>query len=92
MIAASRRGDAMKLRIAMWAGVGALVVVLWNLYLPAISSTIGWALVCLTCPIALAHQYALSFYFVFLMNAATYALVGIVVETMRRQYKQTKPA
>jgi hypothetical protein len=82
----------MKLRIAMWAGVGALVVVLWNLYLPAMSSAIGWTLLCLTCPIALARHYALSFYLVFLMNAATYALVGTVVETMRRHHRQTKPA
>ncbi len=77
----------MKLRIAIWSGVGALVVVLWNVYLPAMSSTIAWTLLCLTCPIALAHHYALSFYFVLLVNAATYALVGSVVETMRRHYK-----
>ncbi len=82
----------MKLRIAMWAGVGGLVVVLWNLYLRAMSSMIGWTLVCLTCPIALARNYALSFYFVFLVNAAMYALVGTVVETIRGHYKQAKPA
>jgi hypothetical protein len=81
----------MKLRIAIWAMVGALVVVLWNLYLPTMSSMIGWTLVCLTCPIALARHYALSFYFVLFMNATTYALVGTVVETMRH-YQQTKPA
>jgi uncharacterized BrkB/YihY/UPF0761 family membrane protein len=33
------------------------------------------------------RHYALSFYFVLLMNAATYASVGSVVETMRRHYK-----
>ncbi|HWZ51276.1 MAG TPA: hypothetical protein VNW54_07415 [Granulicella sp.] len=82
----------MKLRIAIWSGVGALVVVLWTLYI-SISATsptplgIVWTLACLTCPIALARHYALSFYFVLLMNAATYALVGSVVETMRRHYK-----
>ena len=83
----------MKLRIAIWTGVGALVVVLWTFYISATSSTllgIVRTLAYLTCPIALAHQYALSFYFVLLMNAATYALVGTVVETMRRHYKQTR--
>jgi len=80
----------MKLRIAMWTGVGALVVVLWTLYISATSPTpLGnvWTLAYLTCPIALAHHYALSFYFVLLINAATYALVGAVVETVRRHYK-----
>ena len=83
----------MKLRIAIWTGVGALVVVLWTLYISATSSTplgIVRTLAYLTCPISLAQQYALSFYFVLLMNAATYALIGTVVETMRRHHKQTR--
>jgi hypothetical protein len=77
----------MKLRIAIWTGVGALVVVLWTLYISATSPTpLGnvWTLAYLTCPIALARHYALSFYLVLLINAATYALVGTVVETIRR--------
>lgn len=80
----------MKLRIAIWAGVGALVAVLWTFYISATSPThLGnlWTLAYLTCPIALARHYALSFYFVLLFNAATYALVGTAVETMRRQHK-----
>ncbi len=80
----------MKLRIAIWAGVGALVVVLWTLYISATSPTHPgnlWILACLTCPISLARQYSLSLNFVLLFNAATYALVGTVVETMRRQHK-----
>jgi hypothetical protein len=80
----------MKLRIAIWTGVGALVVVLWTLYIVETSPTpLGnlWTLAYLTCPIALARHYPLSFYFVLLINAATYALVGTVVETMRRHYK-----
>ena len=44
----------------------------------------------LTCPIALARHYALSFYFVLLVNAATYALAGTIVETMRRYHKQAR--
>ena len=80
----------MKLRIAIWAGVGALVVVLWTLYISATSPTpLGnlWTLAYLTCPVTLARHYALSFYFVVLFNAATYALVGTVVETIRQQHK-----
>ena len=80
----------MKLRIAIWSGVGALVVVFWTLYISATSPIpLGtlWTMACLTCPIALAHHYALSFYSVVLINAATYALVGSFVETMRRQCK-----
>jgi hypothetical protein len=80
----------MKLRIAIWPGVGALVVVLWTLYISATSPTpfgIVWTLVYLTCPIAFARHYALIFYFVLFMNAATYALVGSIVETMQRHYK-----
>jgi hypothetical protein len=82
----------MKLRIAAWAATGALVVVLWNLYLPRMSSQIAWTLLCLTCPIGLARNYALSFYFVLLANAATYALVGTIIEITRRHYHQAKIA
>jgi hypothetical protein len=81
----------MKLRIAISSGVGALVVVFWTLYISATSPTplgIVWTLAYLTCPLALARHYALSFYSVLLINAATYALVSSVVETMRRQYKR----
>jgi hypothetical protein len=80
----------MKSRIAIWAGAGALVVVFWTLYIPATFPTplgVVWTLVYLTCPIALARHHALSFYLVLLVNAATYALVGMVVETIRRQYQ-----
>jgi hypothetical protein len=83
----------MKLRIAMWSGLGALVVVVWRIYIsvtlsnPLGAGGIGRALVYLTCPIAIASQHPQGFYFVLFVNAATYALVGSVVETMRRFYK-----
>ena len=79
----------MKSRIAIWASVGALVVLFWRLYMSATFPTplgVVWTLVYLTCPIALARHYALGFYFVLLVNAATYALVGMLVETVRRQH------
>jgi hypothetical protein len=80
----------MKSRIAIWAGAGALVVLFWTLYISATFPTppgFVWTLAYLTCPVALAHHYELSFYLVLLVNAATYALVGMVVETIRRQYR-----
>ena len=80
----------MKFRIAIWASAGALVVVFWTLYISAtLPASLGtlWTLANLTCPVALARHYPLSFYFVLLVNAATYALVGAGVETMRRHYK-----
>jgi hypothetical protein len=76
----------MKLRIAIWAGTGALVVGLWSLYISATSHAplgILWDVVYLTCPISLARHHAISIYFVLIINAATYALVGTIVETMR---------
>jgi hypothetical protein len=84
----------MKLRIAIWAGLGALVVVFWRVYISATLSNplgtrgVGRALVHLTCPISIASPpYPQTFYFVLAMNAATYALIGLVVETTRRYYK-----
>jgi len=83
----------MKSRIAISASLGALVVIGWSLYISAISpiqitaKAVAWTVACLTCPIALAHRYPLSFYFVLLANAATYALVGVLVETIRRHHK-----
>ena len=85
----------MKLRIAIWAGAGALVVVFWTLYISAtVPSSHGtmWTLAYSTCPIALARDFALSFYVVLLVNAATYALVGAVVEPMRRHFQQIRVA
>lgn len=83
----------MKLRIAIWASVGALVVVLWSVYITATRPTplgMMWILTDFTCPIALARHYRLSVYLVLLSNAATYALIGIVLETIRRYYNQTR--
>ncbi len=78
----------MKLRIAIWAGVGALVVVLWSVYISGTPTVpVPWTIVYLTCPIAVARHYALSSYLVLLVNAGTYALVGRIVEIMRGHRK-----
>jgi hypothetical protein len=83
----------MKLRIAIWASVGALVVVFWTVYISATAPTVRGTMLTLaylTCPIALARNYALAFYFVLLANAATYALFGAVVEALRAHFQQTR--
>ena len=82
----------MKLRIAIWASAGFLVAGFWALYVlattpPALTSADPMMiLVRLTCPIALISFYPLSLYLVLLANAATYALVGLIVETLRQQF------
>ncbi len=79
----------MKLRIAIWATVGALVAVFWRLYIsatfPAPLSGTARTLIDLTCPIALVRHHPIGFYFVLFANAATYALVGALVEMLRHK-------
>ena len=80
----------MKYRIGMWAAAGFVVAGGWALYAlastpPALSSNDPMiTLVRLTCPIALFSHYPISVYWVLLANAATYALVGLMVEALRR--------
>jgi hypothetical protein len=79
----------MKIRIAIWASAGALVVIFWTLYFsttrtsPLAMTGFLLALANLTCPIALLRHRALSFEVVFLGNAATYALIGAVIEAIQ---------
>jgi hypothetical protein len=90
------RSSAMKYRIAIWASVGFLVAGCWALYAfattpPAMTfADPVMILVQLTCPIALLRSYPLSLYLVLLANAATYALVGLIVETLRQQLNHAK--
>ncbi len=87
----------MKYRIAMWAGAGFLLAGFWALYffptaIPIISAEpIVWILARLTCPVVFASLYfhfPLGVYWALLANAATYAFVGLIVETLRRQLNQ----
>jgi hypothetical protein len=84
--------STMKYRIAIRAGGGFLVVGFWALFAIATSpSTIErmldfWALISLTCAAAIAGQhYPISLYEVLAANAATYALVRVIVEILRHQ-------
>jgi hypothetical protein len=86
----------MKTRIAIWAITGLVVVIFWTIYImatrqhPMDPGSMGRAFICLTCPIALFGHQALSIYLVLIVNAATYALVGAIVETVRQHYKSAR--
>ncbi len=89
----------MKYRIGMWASAGFLVASCWALYAfattpPAMTSADPIVtLVEFTCPVVLAGIYfhfGVSLYWVLLANAATYALVGLIVETLRHRLNQAK--
>ena len=85
----------MKYRIALWAAAGFLVASGWAIYFLVTSKDhpiepIVSTLVRLTCPVAIvgAH-YPISLYWALIANVATYALVGLVMETLRRQLKHS---
>ena len=86
----------MKYRIGMWALAGFLVAGIWALYALAITPpALGpgdplLPLVRLTCPIALLSFYPIRLEWVLLANSATYALVGLIVETVRRRLNHAK--
>jgi hypothetical protein len=81
----------MKYRIAIWAAAGFLVASGWAAYFFVASKDhpiepIVSTLVRLTCPIAIVgSHYPVGLYSSLAANVATYALVGLVVETLRRQ-------
>ena len=81
----------MKSRIAIWSCGGALIVGLWSPYLSSMPGSprgIVAILLDATCPIAIARQHHMTIYFVLFANALTYALVGLVIESMRRPMKR----
>ena len=86
----------MKNRIARWASVGFLVAGFWALYAlasapPAFTSADPMlTLVRLTCPIAFLSFYPIRLYWVLLANAATYALLGLIMETLRPRLSHAK--
>ena len=95
----NRRSGCMKYRIGMWASAGFLVAGCWALYAfattpPAMTSADPVvALVEFTCPVVLVGNYfhfGVSLYWSFLANAATYALIGLILETLRQRLNQAK--
>jgi hypothetical protein len=86
----------MKYRIALWATAGFLVASGWAVYFSLASKdrtmeSIVFTFLRLTCPIAiLGSHYSVSLYMSLVANAVTYALIGLAVETLRRQLNQSK--
>lgn len=84
----------MKFRIFLWAFAGFLVAAGWAFYAAATfpdliqAKPLVWNLALLTQPLAFASMhfnFPASIYWVFIANAVSYALVGLIVETLRRQ-------
>jgi hypothetical protein len=89
----------MKYRIAMWASAGFLVACCWALYAfattpPALTSADPILnLVKLTCPVvflSIHFNFALGLYWSLLANAATYGLIGLMVEGLRHQLRYAR--
>ncbi len=84
------RVGTMKYRIAMWAMAGFVVMSFWAVYflattrIPSTAEPIAWTLARLTCPIMLASFWP------FLANATTYALVGLIAESLRQKVHHGK--
>jgi len=84
----------MKRRIATWVCVGFLIACCWIVYTFVTSpETLGVtlreplveALLYTSCPIGYAGRYfPLHFWWIPPANAATYALIGLIVEALRR--------
>ena len=85
----------MKYRIAMWASAGLMIAAGWAVYAfaipaPAMTSTNPMmTLVELTCPIVLAgmhFNFGVSLFWSLVANIATYALLGMIVESARLRF------
>jgi hypothetical protein len=93
------RSSAMKYRIVMWSSAGFLVAGFWAIYffptapIPITSAEPMWTLARFTCPVVFASSYfhfPVGVYSALLANAATYALAGLTMETLRQQLNHTK--
>jgi hypothetical protein len=90
----------MKFRIFLWAFAGFLVAAGWAFYaaatFPAVISRANpfvWNLALLTQPIALASlhfNFPASIYLVFATNAAAYAVLGLIVESLRQHLSHAR--
>jgi hypothetical protein len=85
----------MKYRIAIWSSVGFLIAGCWAVYFAVASKDnpidpIVNTLAHVTCPVGIAgSHFPISVYWVLVLNAATYALVGLIVEALRQKLHHT---
>jgi len=83
----------MRQRILIWASVGFLVACCWIVFgflmppdylVASMRNPVVEALAITTCPISIAGRYfPLRFWWIPPINAASYAVVGLIVETLR---------
>ena len=87
----------MKFRILLWAFAGLLVATGWAFYAAATfpnlmqANPLVWNLALLTQPLAWASihfNFPASIYLVFASNAVAYALVGLIIASLRQQLSQ----
>jgi hypothetical protein len=87
----------MKSRIAMWAAMGFLIAFFWELFVllsvPFANQRMEdvWLLAAITCPVTLVRHLPITWYAVLIANTATYALLGLTVETLRKKTPLTAP-
>ena len=87
------RSGAMKRRIAIWASIGFLVACCWILYTFVVppdylnmSEPVVEAFAFASCPLVFAFRAVpLSFWWVAPINSATYAVIGLIIEILRRK-------
>ncbi len=95
----------MRYRITGWAIAGILVAGFWAVYflqtshfalrtaVPIQAQPIAFTLARVTCPIAFASFYfnfPIGVYSVLFVNAVTYAMVGLIVESLWHQLHHAK--
>ena len=87
----------MKTRIAMWAVAGFLVAGCWELFVslsvPFANQRMAdaWLLAGITCPITLVRHLPITWYGVLIANTATYVLLGLTVDALRKRHTLTAP-
>ena len=78
----------MKQRIALWGLAGFVVASGWVLFFLTTSPWPRWhplwIIVDITAPASFLRVYPLKYYWFILINAAAYALLGMVFELLRR--------
>ena len=79
-------------RIALWSLVGFIVACGWVAFTKSLEPATllqlehgryFWTVADITTPVALLRHYPIKYYWVVLLNALTYALVGFTIELVR---------
>lgn len=90
----------MKRRIAVWAGLGIVAACIWLLYVAitpqksvalTLREPVVRAAMLVTCPVIYMVRFVpLPFWLAVAMNGTTYALFGMIIELLRRQWSISK--